>query len=95
MLQALLNTYDQEIFFEWAQMVPYICQENLVKPVFIIHEDRSLASNFNPELAAILRETRYMNVLQRNNLPQEAVDLFARTEFFFNNNYTINLIVIW
>lgn len=75
--------------------MPGICSENLAKPLFIVASDRSLKSNLNPELVAILKETKYMIMLAKENLPKEALDLFARTKFFIDTNFNINLIVDW
>lgn len=73
--------------------MPNICKENLIKPLFIVNENQLLASNFNPQLNATLRETRYMNILQRDNLPQEALDLFAKTQYLNNVLYNIERII--
>lgn len=91
--KTLINISDQEIFIEWAEKVPQVCKENLDKPLFIIDSDRLLASNFNSELEAILKETRYMTVLQRDNLPQEALDLFAKTQFLNAIRYNIDRVI--
>ncbi|KAK0087408.1 hypothetical protein PV325_001063 [Microctonus aethiopoides] len=92
-LQTLINISDHEISTEWAEKVPQICKENLDKPLFIIESDRLLASNFNPELEAILKETRYMTVLRRDNLPEEALDLFAKTQFLSAIRYNIDRVI--
>ena len=95
LFQALIEKSEQEIFTEWAEKLPEICSTNLSKTLLTVHEDRSLELNFSPELTAILRETRYMTIMKRTDLPQEAIDLFARTQFFFESVHNLNLIINW
>ena len=86
---------EEEIFTEWAKKVPAICETNLAKTLLVVHDDRTLQVNFDPELTGILREIRYMLIMQRTDLPEEAKDLYNRTLFFFESNYNLNLITQW
>lgn len=90
-----MDEFDHSLFNEWAEKVPKICEESLNKNLFIVNDDRLIESNFDPQLAAILRETRYMMIMSRNEMPQEAIYLFSRTQFFFENTYNISLITTW
>ncbi|XP_043279274.1 dynein beta chain, ciliary-like [Venturia canescens] len=94
-LQNLLKNTEEEIFKEWAEKVPEICSSNLAKTLLVVNEDRTLALNFDRELSTLLQEIRYMIILNRTDLPQEAEDLFARTPFFFESVYNLNLIINW
>ncbi|XP_011314378.1 dynein beta chain, ciliary-like [Fopius arisanus] len=94
-LESIMNTAENEIFTEWSDRVPAICEENLVKTLFVVNDDRSLESNFDPQLDGILRETKYMHIMHKTELPQDAIDLFNRTQFFLQNNYDIGLIITW
>ncbi|XP_046432396.1 dynein beta chain, ciliary-like [Neodiprion fabricii] len=94
-LEALLDAADQAIFEEWATTVPETCMINLAKTLLTILEDKLLELNFSMELVAVLRETRYMTIMQRADLPAEAMDLFSRTQYFFQSNYNLNLIINW
>lgn len=65
-----------------------------MKPLFVT-DNNKLKSNLNPEIEIILKETKYMTMLEKNNLPKEAVDLFTKTQFFVDTKYNIGLIVNW
>ncbi|XP_034948410.1 dynein beta chain, ciliary-like [Chelonus insularis] len=93
-LQNLMSAAEMEIFTNWMKKVPTICNENLNKPLLQIKENE-LASNFNPELEAILRDAKYINMLQLNDLPPEALNLLDRSELFWETTYNINLIINW
>ncbi|XP_053593671.1 dynein beta chain, ciliary [Microplitis demolitor] len=93
-IQTLLYETENKIFTEWSDSVPKICYENLMKPLFVT-DNNKLKSNLNPEIEIILKETKYMTMLEKNNLPKEAVDLFTKTQFFVDTKYNIGLIVNW
>ena len=86
---------EEEIFTDWSEKVPMICETNLAKTLLVIHADKSLEVNFDPELTAVLRETRYMLIMQRTDVPDEAKELFNRAQFFFESNYNLSLITQW
>lgn len=75
--------------------MPEICETNLAKTLLTVRDDRTLELNFDPQLTALLREVRYMIIMKRTDLPQEAMDLYARTQFFFESVYNLNLIINW
>lgn len=86
---------DKAIFEEWATAVPETCTSNLAKTLLTVLENKLLELNFSPELVAILRETRYMIIMQRADLPVETMELFSRTQYYFYSNYNLNLIINW
>lgn len=91
--KSLIDAMEHDIFTNWANKVADISNTHLSKSLLTIREDRLLDINFDPELNALLRETRYMIIMKRTDLPQEAIDLYDRTQYFFESTYNLNLIV--
>jgi len=86
---------ENEIFTEWVSTIFDISELHLSKSLLIIHEDKRLQLNFDPELTNLLREIRYMIIMKRTDLPEEAIELYKRTQYFFENTYNINMIIQW
>jgi dynein heavy chain len=86
---------ENEIFTEWANTISDISELHLSKSLFIIHENKRLELNFDPELTNLLREIRYMIIMKRIDLPEEAIELYKRTQYFFESTYNLNLIIQW
>lgn len=83
---------EHEIFANWADKVADISNTHLSKSLLTIRDDQLLDVNFDPELTALLRETRYMIIMKRTDLPEEATELYYRTQYFFESTYNLNLI---
>jgi len=86
---------ENEIFMEWASTISDISELHLSKSLLIIHENKRLELNFDPELTNLLREIRYMIIMKRTDLPEEAIELYKRTQYFFESTYNLNLIIQW
>lgn len=71
--------------------MPDIIAENIIKPVLIRLEDETLqiAINFDPQLEAILKEVKYLKILGKEGIPQEALDFYDRNEEL--TGYILNL----
>lgn len=91
----LIDDKEQEIFTAWAETVPEICETHLSKTLLQVDEDRLLETNFDPELTTLLREIRYMIIMKRTDLSEEAIEFYNRSQFFFRSTYNLNLIVKW
>lgn len=93
--KALMDAKENDIFTEWCQKVVEVSKLHLSKSLLTVHEDRQLDVNFDPELTGLLRETRYLIIMKRLELPKEATRLYYRTQFFFESTYNLSLLVQW
>jgi len=90
-----MDTKENEIFTDWSKKVVEESDLHLSKSLLTIREDKLLDVNFDPELSGLLRETRYMIIMKRTDLPEEATRLYYKTQFFFENTYNLSLFVQW
>lgn len=86
---------EHEIFLDWTQKLIDISNDCLSKSLLTIRENKLLNLNFHPELTALLREIRYMIFMQRPDLPEEAIRLYYRTQYFFESTYNLSLFIQW
>lgn len=84
---VLLETRYEQIFSAWCAEVPSQITKHLNKFVLIKLPNHLIAHNFHDELVAILRETRYLKMLQIENLPPSIEEFYARMEEY---NSTLN-----
>ncbi|KAK1137302.1 hypothetical protein K0M31_001815 [Melipona bicolor] len=94
-LEAIIEEKEKQIFTAWAEKLPEIWEIHLTKTLLKIKEDKLLEMNFDLELKTALREIRYMIMMKVSDLPQEAIDFYNRSRFFFTSTYNLNLIVNW
>lgn len=95
-LKELTELQEQEIFAQWVEKVPESCEIGLAKTLLQQSADGRLAVNFDDDLAMVLREARYLiTIIGRNDLPAEALDVFARTSFFADANVKLGNISNW
>ncbi|RLU17527.1 hypothetical protein DMN91_009762 [Ooceraea biroi] len=80
-LQSLIDAMEHEIFADWASKVADISNLHLSKTLLTVRENQLLDLNFDPELTRLLRETRYMIIMKRTDLPEEAIRLYRRTRY--------------
>ncbi|XP_076624613.1 dynein beta chain, ciliary-like [Colletes latitarsis] len=94
-LLSLIDEKEREIFAAWAVKMPEICETHLSKTLLNVGEDKLLELNFDPELTTLLREIRYMTIMKKTDLPEQAIEFYNRSQFFFKSTYNLNLIVKW
>ncbi|KAM9371463.1 dynein axonemal heavy chain 17 [Phaethornis superciliosus] len=95
-MMDLLQGYRQEIYMAWAGSAGRDCYFSLEQPLIRRDPKSSLLSvNFNKQLIAVLREVKYMNFQQQEDIPDSAESLFAQNETFQNFVDNLNLIVGW
>lgn len=90
-----MDAMEHKIFTNWANKVIATSNIHLSKSLLTIHENKLLDVNFDPELTALLREIRFMINMKRTDLTEEAIQLYYRTQYFFENTYNLNLLVQW
>lgn len=55
----------------------------------------NLISNLVFQLVAALREVRYLKLICKDGIPNEALSLFESDETYFNYIFNLNLIIGW
>uniref|UniRef100_A0A8C5WIH4 Dynein axonemal heavy chain 17 n=1 Tax=Leptobrachium leishanense TaxID=445787 RepID=A0A8C5WIH4_9ANUR len=82
--------YTEKLYSEWCQTVSEKSQYNLMRPLIMRDEGTRLISvNFNPQLVSVLREVKYLQILEMVSIPKKAEDIFEYKESY--RNYTANL----
>lgn len=97
-MMELMKDEEDRIFAEWVASVPDICQINLPKAMIIRMDDGTLkiSINFDPQLTALLREVKYLKMfLDKEGIPQEALELFDRYEELTNSLLNLTRTVEW
>ncbi|XP_018352750.1 PREDICTED: dynein heavy chain 9, axonemal-like [Trachymyrmex septentrionalis] len=94
-MQSLMDAMEYKIFTNWANKVVDTSDFHLSKSLLTVHENKLLELNFNPELTALLREIRFMIMMKRTDIPEEAIELYNRMQYFFETTYNLNLLVQW
>ncbi|KAI5737346.1 hypothetical protein M8J76_012600 [Diaphorina citri] len=95
-LLVCLSSLDKQLFEQWKADLPDTCEQCLNQPLFIVQpETHQLNVNFDKKLEAVLRELRYLNLLGRDDIPQEGKDLFERIEELNKFFVYLKLTVDW
>eukprot|EP00050_Salpingoeca_kvevrii_P003770 m.233351 g.233351 ORF g.233351 m.233351 type:complete len:4592 (-) comp10879_c0_seq1:411-14186(-) len=83
-LLALFSAYEQEQFALWAKDVAKESDTNLNRPLLSRDPETCFISvNFDPQLVAVLREVKYLEVTANaGEIPKEAAEIYARNETF-------------
>ncbi|XP_017887523.2 dynein beta chain, ciliary-like [Ceratina calcarata] len=94
-LERIIYEKEREIYTAWEEKLPEIWETHLSKTLLIVHDNKLLELNFHSDLRTALREIRYMIIMKMPDLPEEAMEFYNRSQFFFNSTYNLNLIVNW
>ncbi|XP_041969099.1 dynein beta chain, ciliary-like [Aricia agestis] len=89
-----LHAAEERQFKAWSATVPAICREHLVKNL-IYRDGQFVRNNFSPELAMLLREIRYMKYLDKQGIPAEGLELYARNEKLQYDMNRLNRAIAW
>ncbi|CAF0886754.1 unnamed protein product, partial [Adineta ricciae] len=93
-LDALVDAFVQNLYKEWASNVGEASKFNLNQNLITRNRKNDLIQlNFHPQLEAVLREVRYLEIKDHKDIPQAALDIYKDNEtylFYIDNlNYTI------
>ncbi|NWR24818.1 DYH17 protein, partial [Emberiza fucata] len=95
-MMALLQSYSKRIYEQWASGPGKDCHFSLEQPLLLRDpESGFLSVNFSKELAAVLREVKYLHIQQQQDIPPNAENLFAQNETFQTIADILALIVGW
>ncbi|KAK9702182.1 Dynein heavy chain region D6 P-loop domain [Popillia japonica] len=78
----------------WIDSVPDQIGISMSK-VQIERQNDLIHVNFDKEMFAVLREVRYLKILNLDNIASEAEDVFERFEELFNSIQMLNRIIEW
>ncbi|XP_070583565.1 dynein axonemal heavy chain 11 isoform X3 [Erythrolamprus reginae] len=83
----LLDHYEDQIYFKWKSKVDDICLFNLDQPLIKQNgKDGLLTVNFDPKLVAVLRDVKYLLLMDQPNIPSSALELYKKRRTFANEN---------
>ena len=86
----LYFSWDQDIYKDWIVGVDEACSFNLNQPLITRNEETKLiAVNFDPQLVAVLREVKYLEIRNEEKIPDSAAAIHQRNESL--RNFVTNL----
>ncbi|CAH0400414.1 unnamed protein product [Chilo suppressalis] len=88
------NTLEDRNFKQWCATVPGICKMHLAKNL-IYRDPPFVRNNFSPELVMLLREIRYMKYLDKQGIPPDGLELYARNEKLQYDMNRLNRAIAW
>ncbi|XP_054276549.1 dynein beta chain, ciliary [Macrosteles quadrilineatus] len=95
-LMALLAEFDQRLFSEWANCIPSQIVRNLKRSLLTRTKNNSeLLLNFHNQLTAILREVHYLQLAEKEEIPEEALKLYEKRDVFRKYTVQLNLTIDW
>ncbi|XP_062567134.1 dynein beta chain, ciliary-like [Saccostrea cucullata] len=92
----LLGQWDEEIYKEWEAGVSEACSFNLSQPLVVRDEETKLINvNFDPQLTAVLREVKYLETRNQEEIPQSAAEMYKKNDtlwkYLTNLDLTVHL----
>uniref|UniRef100_UPI00398EA260 dynein axonemal heavy chain 11-like isoform X1 n=2 Tax=Pristiophorus japonicus TaxID=55135 RepID=UPI00398EA260 len=93
---TLLDEYEEQIYLSWTSGVHKICQFNLHQSLIKRNlETGFLSVNFDHQLVAVLREVKYLQILNHSDIPDTAAAIFEKRETLTKYVWTLELMVQW
>ncbi|KAK2835022.1 hypothetical protein Q5P01_015506 [Channa striata] len=93
-MMHLLDRYSAALYETWTETVGESSQYNLSLPLISRDPATQLISvNFNPQLASVLREVRYLEARQTEVIPEIAVQIYTTRALLWQYVATLELTV--
>ncbi|XP_032902051.1 dynein heavy chain 11, axonemal [Amblyraja radiata] len=93
---TLLDEYEEQIYLSWASNVHIICQFNLDQPLIKRNSETGFLNvNFDHQLVGVLREVKYLQMLNQSDIPDTAAAFFEKRETLTKYVGTLELTVKW
>ncbi|KAG7325031.1 hypothetical protein KOW79_011347 [Hemibagrus wyckioides] len=90
----LLHNFCDRVYTQWSAKVDTDCKFNLAQPLLLRKQKNNfLKVNFSNQLVAVLREVKYLTMLDQDAIPPCAAAIFAKHETFRKYVASLNLIV--
>lgn len=90
-----LDQHEELAYEKWISGVDEICMFNLDQPLIRRTVDGFLSVNFDPKLVAVLREVKYLQVLNHSDIPKAALGIFEKKEILHKYIGSLDLLVQW
>ena len=78
-------SFEDKTYTEWTEGVDVIAKTNLERPLLVRDSHTELLTvNFNPQLVALLREVKYLEMQKEANrvIPEKAAAVFEQNETY-------------
>ena len=83
-------SWDEQAYKEWKAGVDEACSFNLSQPLLMRNEETKLISvNFDPQLTAVLREVKYMQIRQTEETSGSAEEIPGSAGSMYERNDTL------
>jgi dynein heavy chain len=94
-LLDLLDQFCAEIYKDWCSHVGKLSNNNLEKNLIIRDaKTKSIKTNFDPQLIAVLKEVKYMDMMKTENVPAEAKSIHKQNDeyrkYITSLDYTVD-----
>ncbi|XP_030631579.1 dynein axonemal heavy chain 9 isoform X2 [Chanos chanos] len=92
----LLKRYSSKLYDKWTESVGEKSQYNLCQPLILRDPGtRHISVNFNPQLVSVLREVKYLEARQREEIPDMASDIYSNKELLWQYVANLELTASW
>uniref|UniRef100_A0A4X2K4X9 AAA+ ATPase domain-containing protein n=1 Tax=Vombatus ursinus TaxID=29139 RepID=A0A4X2K4X9_VOMUR len=90
----LLDQFGDCIYAEWKSTVDEICEFNLNQPLIKHSAAHGLLSvNFDPKLVAVLREVKYLLMLEKSDIPESTLAIYEKRNIYLKYVRSLELLV--
>lgn len=94
-LLDLLNSFSNEIYKDWCNHVGKLSNNNLEKNLIVRDaKTKSIRTNFDPQLIAVLKEVKYLGIAKTENVPAEATAIYKQNDeyrkYITSLDYTVD-----
>ncbi|KAG7469713.1 hypothetical protein MATL_G00131750 [Megalops atlanticus] len=80
---TLLDQYEAKVYSSWCSGLDQVCQMNLDQPLIKRNGSTGfLAVNFDPQLVAVLKDVKHLQMLEQTNIPGAALAVFEKKDTF-------------
>ncbi|XP_008430693.1 dynein heavy chain 11, axonemal isoform X2 [Poecilia reticulata] len=91
---SLLDQYEEDIYSDWCNGLEQTCLINLNQTLISRNPTSGLISvNFNPKLAEILKDVKYIHTLGKKTIPMAAITVFDKRDIFTKYLNSLQLVV--
>ncbi|XP_078257485.1 dynein axonemal heavy chain 17-like [Rhinoraja longicauda] len=94
-MKSLLDNFSGKVYDLWIIKVDEDCQFNLNQPLILRSATGLISVSFSRKLVAVLREVYYLNIQEREDIPESGTDVFSMIKTFRNFVDNLDLIVGW
>ncbi|XP_041843992.1 dynein heavy chain 11, axonemal [Melanotaenia boesemani] len=93
---SLLDQHEEGIYSDWCSDLEQACLINLNQPLICRNHSTGLISvNFNPKLAEVLKDMKYIYTLSKLSIPAAALTVFEKRYMFTKYTSSLQLLVEW